>query len=233
MTEPHTTSPNTGRAVSRGQRSSAAPASTTTFLDLPGTFVKAPSSDRCDQDERDFLDLMYRNELFGAFVTACEVRMREEGFTRAELGRRMDKAKAQISRLLANPSNMTARTVAEFANAVNADISFCLVDRKDRDRVFTGGGVERLSAYHAKNAQAISVTISASGLEPVASRFYDAVGSVTASVVAAAPVTMIELYTHLPYAQANVLSGGKRDRTKSPASATSNVKHRGLSEPGT
>jgi hypothetical protein len=173
--------------------------------DPPGTFVKVQNSSRFDGDERDYLSLMYRNELFGAFLTACRIRLEEEGFTRTELGRRMEKEKARISRLLANPSNMTATTVAEFANAVEADIAFCLVDRKDRDRLFTGGGVERMSAYRANAPQTITISIGVTRRD-VTPRVYSS--NVVASFIAPSP-TEVFAYGNRP--MVSIISGEKRD----------------------
>jgi len=86
---------------------------------------------------------MLQTEIFGAFLTACRARKVEEGFSRVELARRMGKDKSVITRLLKGHSNMKVETIAEFANAVEADIGFYLVDRKNRYRVFTGHGVEQ------------------------------------------------------------------------------------------
>jgi transcriptional regulator with XRE-family HTH domain len=100
---------------------------------------------RFDEDELDFLAEMLKSEIFGALLTASRIRKNEANLNRAELGRRMGKDKAQITRMLRGPSSLKAETISAWANAVEADIAFCLVDRHDRDRIFTGHGVERHS----------------------------------------------------------------------------------------
>lgn len=112
------------------------------------TFVKTTES-RFDNDERVFLAEMLKNEVFGALLTASRTRKKEGNLSRTELGRRMGKDKAQITRMLKGPSNLKAETISDWANAVEADIAFCLVDRNDRVRIFTGHGIERLSTSTA------------------------------------------------------------------------------------
>lgn len=109
------------------------------------TYVTTTTT-RFDEEERIFLAEMLKSEIFGALLTACRTRKNEGHLSRAELGRRMGKDKAQITRMLRAPSNLKAQTISDWANAVEADITFCLVDRNNRDRLFTGHGVEQLSA---------------------------------------------------------------------------------------
>ena len=135
------TSSLTGKTASPQRRSSKGALGLTTSQAQLATFVTTEIS-RFDENEREYLKHMLRKEFFGAFLTACRVRKEEEGFTRAELARRMSKDKSVITRLLHGPSNIKSDTAAEFANAVEADISVLLVDRKDRNRVFTAHGVE-------------------------------------------------------------------------------------------
>jgi hypothetical protein len=76
------------------------------------------------------------------FIEACSIRKREEGFTREELGHRIERDKGAISTLLKNPGNWTLRTIAELANSIDFDFIFFLSDKKNRRRRVTVRGEE-------------------------------------------------------------------------------------------
>lgn len=148
MTKRPSVSRSTGNDASLTHQSFEETRGTTTSRVHLATFATTEVS-RFDDTERYFLARLLESEVFGALLEACRAREKEKGLTRADLARRMDKDKAQITKLLRNPTNMKLTMLSDWANGVETDIAFCLVDRENRSRVFTGHGVEHLWAHQA------------------------------------------------------------------------------------
>jgi hypothetical protein len=72
-----------------------------------------------------------RNRVFDCILDALGERVRTRRFNRLMIARRMGKDPAQVSRLLAYPSNLTLDTVSDLLRALDADLtlSFFLTDQ--------------------------------------------------------------------------------------------------------
>jgi transcriptional regulator with XRE-family HTH domain len=94
---------------------------------------------RSDPSNRLYAEGFTQNAIFGAFYNLVECR-RKEGITKAAIAERMDADRTVVTKLTTAPTNMKITTMASLANALDADIVFILMDRKQKGRIFTSIG---------------------------------------------------------------------------------------------
>jgi hypothetical protein len=101
---------------------------------------------------------MLSRDVFGTFQEAAICRRNEDGFSRSELGNRMDKEKTGVSKLLKEPGNWTLRTMSDFANAMDMEVRVVLIDRRVFGRTFDRTGAHVTSAAPMASDNHVIVT---------------------------------------------------------------------------
>jgi len=88
---------------------------------------------------------VFEQAVFSAFTNLVWER-KDEGLTKAVVADRMGVDRATVTKITTAPTNMKIRTAAAFANALDADILFLLVDR-NQGRMFSAIGTHVHSAF--------------------------------------------------------------------------------------
>lgn len=101
-----------------------------------------------DEYKRGYLADVFQARVFGAFLSAAEHRKSNYGVTRKEIAVRSGKDETAVSKTFSRPQNWTLKTVSDLAYALDLDVEFALVDRKDRDCVFLDVGFRRRRLGH-------------------------------------------------------------------------------------
>jgi hypothetical protein len=96
---------------------------------------------------------VFEQAVFSAFTNLVWER-KDEGLTKAIVAERMCVDRATVTKLTTTPTNMKIRTAASFANALDADILFLLVDRH-QGRMFSAIGTHVYPSAFQKGAIAV------------------------------------------------------------------------------
>jgi transcriptional regulator with XRE-family HTH domain len=111
-------------------------------------------SDPYSAFDREYFSELIEREIFGALLGSVHFRQIVSNMTKSELARRSGKDKTAISHLLKGPTNLSIRTIAELANALDMDFKFAFVDRINPTQIFTSVGMRILDQRF--NHQALS-----------------------------------------------------------------------------
>jgi len=88
---------------------------------------------------RHVVEEVTENAVYSAFYNLLSER-KKNGLTKADVADRMETDRASVTKLTTAPTNMKIKTIACLANAMDADVVFVLVDRRNRSQIFTSFG---------------------------------------------------------------------------------------------
>lgn len=81
-----------------------------------------------------------KSRMFGAFIEAVKSRRNTERLNQKRLSENLGTTETNVSKLVSGPRNWRLSTIAEILLALDLDIEFAFVDRKDRNHIFTDMG---------------------------------------------------------------------------------------------
>lgn len=109
---------------------------------------------------RDLAAKVLQTRIFGAFISAVQIRKNEDGLTRKDLSERSARwDETGVSKLLSSPANWTISKISDLAHSLDLQFHFILVDQKKPGRIFTDKGIKEHASAVVTNSAVITVNM--------------------------------------------------------------------------
>ena len=91
-----------------------------------------PNNEKISDNEIDYICHLFRNRIYGNLISAFAKAHKETGVSRADICKRVNFDRSQITRLLSQPSNLQIDTICKYLLSIGATLDTEVVFERER-----------------------------------------------------------------------------------------------------